>query len=111
MTPELSNALAQLAAKLGVSVEILWPTLVAHARLDAISLLVGSSIMAILAFIGATKAIKGGHNSKYDDGAFYFLGALLIVIGIFCFGFALSSISDCIYPQASALQTLLHSVR
>ena len=111
MTPELSQALAQLATKLGVSVEILWPTLVAHARLDAICLLVASSIIAISAFIGAAKAIKTGRNSGYDDAHFYLLAGLLIVLGLMCFGFALSSISDCIYPQANAFQTLLHSVR
>jgi hypothetical protein len=58
MTPELQNKLAELADKLGVSVEHLWGVLVRQAYIDGIATLGGSLLLLILLWLAAANAKK-----------------------------------------------------
>lgn len=108
MTPELQNTLANLASKLGTSVEKLWPLLVARTRFEAI---IGVIFGAAGAFV-CYRAIKKAANGKRDHYGDWELPNILIVgIGSIAFTILLcasvSSIPDIFFPEVGAIKTIL----
>ena len=109
MTPELSTTLASLAQKLGVSVEYLWPKLVAHARASAIT----SAVVGALAITVAIFILKSVHKNMvgdtYDDDMGPIMIAVFAVIALLAATLMVSSsIPDALFPEAAALHSLLH---
>lgn len=112
MSPELSKTLAELAQKLGTSVEHLWPILVGQARLDAIVAVVGCGVGAVAAtFICRMAFVRMGKPKQdfMDDhalgwGVVMVLASIATLILALC---AMSSISAVFYPEAQVIKNLL----
>ena len=120
MSQELSNALAQLAAKLGTSVEHLWPLLVRKAYIDAWMLM---AFALGLIFAGLSMSAYGyGKLRKAPTDVPYverttrqdievstargltFIPLLVALVGVII---AITDISDICVPEVSAIKNLL----
>lgn len=109
MTPELSNTLAQLANKLGVSAERLWPILVAREKTEALfglgfSVLCG--VAAVLLAFKARRSIRKDRGGPSEVTFFSISGSAVLSI-IFLVG-SIGSYVDYKYPEIAAVKTLLH---
>jgi len=108
MTPELNQTLAQLAHKLGCSVEYLWPILVKHARLDALCGIFFCALISGAAIYGAKRFHRAYLNDKAWDRHEWLMGAwILLLIGTLALLGVFSNIPDAIYPQAAAIKAIL----
>lgn len=103
MTPEISKALAELANKLGTSVEYLWPLMVKHALVTSVTTLVVCSIITIACLIAAHWSYK--IFKEEGDCLGLMFGAALVAV-MFA-SVALSCIPDIIVPEAAAIKSLL----
>ena len=102
MNPELSKVLADLAAKLGTSVEHLWPVLVAERRLDSIIAIAIGATFATLGAIFFRKGLKV-HNEA-DRIVVLVVTAIAFIVGVCTTGGFLSS---AVYPEAAIISKLL----
>lgn len=111
MSPDLPNTLTYWAQKLGVSVERIWPQLVAQVKLDAWIAIITCSILGTIAGILGWGFHKRASQliTDYDDGAvnyviraiISYLLAFVALIVILC------NISNLVYPESVALQLLV----
>ena len=103
MTPEISKALAELANKLGTSVEYLWPMMVKHEFVTSVTCLVVYTILSIVLFCASYKCLK-----ELRDGE-DMVGAMLLsfVAGFAFSALAIVQIPDIIVPEAAAIKSLL----
>lgn len=90
MSEQLSNTLAELAQKLGVTVEILWDALFKQAKLMPTMLIIYISIYVV----SLTSFIFGWRwaNKKYDiwdDHLGFGIGIILFIIIFLLFGFGI----------------------
>ena len=112
MTPELQNTLAMLAQKLGTSVEHLWPILVAKTKIDAGIGIIWMGVLGFTMALIAWQAFKELHK-KHDfcSDAPLGWGLLMAITGISAcvlLSCAVCTIGDFIYPEAAAIQGLIH---
>lgn len=105
MTPEISKALAELANKLGTSVEHLWPLMVKHEVATSVTALVAGSIFSIGLFFLAYKLYR--YTSDDGDGVFDFPVIMAACLGLMLAVFSLAEIPDIIVPEAAAIKSLL----
>lgn len=109
MDPNLSKVLADLAAKLGTSVEQLWPVLVAHTRLSAIITVISLLVSSIALGAAAAWMFKPDDNrSSFDDGSCKMVGSLLAFIAFLILMACLCCIPDIVYPEIYALKSILN---
>lgn len=104
MTPEISKALAELANKLGTSVEYLWPMMVKHEVATSVTALVAGLIFSIGLFILAYKLYRYTNDDGYGDA---FPAILAACLGLMLAVFSLAEIPDIIVPEAAAIKSLL----
>lgn len=109
MTPELQNTLAALAAKLGVTIEYLWPKLVGHAQVGAWSTIIFCAVGIVGSAFALRWCIKTGLAPKDE------LVYLLSSTGLFVFTTLMialpivltSKVPDAIFPEAAAIKSIL----
>lgn len=104
MTPEISKALAELANKLGTSVEYLWPMMVKHEVATSVTALVAGLVFSIGFFFLAYKLYRCADDDVCGDTFPAFLAACL---GLLLAVFSLTEIPDIIIPEAAAIKSLL----
>ena len=103
MTPEISRALAELANKLGTSVEYLWPMMVKHEVVTSVTALVVCSVISIASLFAAYKLFRLiGENEEV-----VFPMLLSALLGLCLLPFGLAEIPDIIVPEAAAIKSLL----
>lgn len=107
MNPELSKALTDLALRLGTSADKFFPMLVAKAKLDATLAVWGFGIGAVLGFAVIALLIYAVIKWEWDEITLVPLAitATITVIFLCC---SIGSIGDYRYPEAAALQSLVH---
>jgi hypothetical protein len=117
MTPELSNRLAELAAKLGISVEHLWSVLVRQAYIDGLSslgtmLLCGViAIGVVYAFLYLRRKYEAAEKREFwvyppPPIDLFFLGAALAVLLVIASANFYWVISDFFNPEFYAFRQL-----
>lgn len=119
MNTEVTKLLSELAAKLGTTVEYLWPLLVRKELINAWMGAIAGGLMALAAGAASVKAfrkmkqklVKTSHDSfggNHNDEVLL-LGSsawlLLVIAGIGIF-VVLGSVSDICVPEASALRAI-----
>lgn len=104
MTPEISKALAELANKLGTSVEYLWPMMVKHEVATSVTALVVGLIASIGFFFIAYKLFRCANDDGCGD---FFPTILAACLGLLLAVFPLTEIPDIIVPEAAAIKSLL----
>lgn len=104
MTPEISKALAELANKLGTSVEYLWPLMVKHEVATSVTAMVAGLIFSIGSFFLAYKLYRNTRDDCYRDT---FPAILVACLGLLLAVFSLTEIPDIIVPEAAAIKSLL----
>ena len=103
MTPEISKVLAELANKLGTSVEYLWPMMVKHEVATSVTALVACSVFSVAGFFTAYKLYR---LIEQEEGVILpMLMAALLGLCLMLFG--LVEIPDIIVPEAAAIKSLL----
>ena len=103
MTPEISKALAELANKLGTSVEYLWPMMVKHEVATSVTTLVACSVISIAGFFAAYKLYR--LIEKNEEVVLPML--LSALLGLCLMPFGLAEIPDIVVPEAAAIKSLL----
>lgn len=117
----VSDLLRELAAKLGTTMEYLWPRLVAKTRLDYIgSLVVLVVVVIILAavcrrFLLAFRAKPAKDASGYSgnrevEGTCLTISAIVLTLASILLAICLSQIGTLFYPEATAIERLLCAV-
>jgi len=110
MKPDLSTVLAQLAEKLGTSVEHLWPILVARERVAALLTIIFLGFMFVLGLLGWgfwTRSVRQreAKGVPVGDAWFGIVGAaiwlVVILIAMCC------NTINYLFPEISALKTIL----
>jgi hypothetical protein len=107
MNPEVSKLLADIAAKLGTTIEYLWPKLVGHAQAVATThfyvWMIGGVALAIIAIALLAPAFLA------DDDKFETCMASIVFIGLsLCCAFgAADNYANKKFPEAAALQELV----
>ena len=104
MTPEISKALAELANKLGTSVEYLWPLMVKHEVATSVTVMVAGLILSIGLFFIAYKLYRNTRDDYYSDT---FPAIVVACLGLILAVFSLAEIPDIIVPEAAAIKSLL----
>lgn len=111
MNPELQNTLAQLAQKMGTTVERLWPMLVEKQKLDSLLILISFGVLGVVSLlivlVCVFKMIWPSRNDFFYDFPFempiLFFGFTTIIFS----AVAISAIPDYVYPEAATVQTLI----
>lgn len=110
MNPELQNTLAQLAQKMGTSVERLWPMLVAKQKLDSFLIMATfgtlGAVCILILLIPVYFFIKDFKEFGIDSPSVL----PIIILGLLALIFSavsISAIPDYVYPEAATVQTLL----
>ena len=103
MTPEISKVLAELANKLGTSVEYLWPLMVKHEVAGSVTALVVCIVTSIVSFFAAYKLFR---LIGEDDGVVFPM-VLCALLGLCLAPLGLAEIPDIIVPEAAAIKSLL----
>ena len=105
MNLNLSDALAQLAQKLGTTADRVFPMLVAKAKFDALLCMWVFGSVAVLGLAVVVFLIYAVVAWDWDDITFLPIGLTALLVVVFSI-LAVSGISDYRYPEASALQSL-----
>lgn len=106
MNPELQQTLTALANKLGTSVERLWPMLVSKERFEAIlGMVIGFGGAAALAWLVCY--IWPRYDELYDKFPVLTVASFSIIMGLIFVMVAICSIPQAVFPEASAIQSLL----
>ena len=103
MTPEISKALAELANKLGTSVEYLWPLMVKHELAKSVAGLVAFSVLSVVAFFCSYLCLKETRDGEEMIGTML----LALMAGVAFGAVAVGFIPDIIVPEAAAVKSLL----
>lgn len=108
MTPELQNALAELATKLGTTADRVLPMLAEKVKFEAFVYMATFGTGAALALAATAVCVYGIRNWDWEEYDFTF-PSLMGSIGLFLLLTiaAISNISNYRYPEAKALQTLV----
>lgn len=116
---KIADLLEKLAAKLGVTVEYLWPLLVKKTQIDWIASMATSVLILVIGIISSVIAVKlidrFFANNPHD---FPGLGAVLAAAGLACtfIGFIstitdLGRISAYFVPEAATIHNLIEMLR
>jgi hypothetical protein len=104
MNEQLSNTLSQLAAKLGVSVETLWPMLIQREQRLSFTLSIFFAAICMGLVVTLTKKYITLSSSETCALKWSITGMLVVcVIMLIC------CIFDAIYPEASVVLQLLRA--
>lgn len=106
MNPEVTKLLSELAAKMGTTIEYLWPKLVGHAQAEATVLFWGLTILGGLILLAALACFLWGLFGDGDEGSFF--GAIIATLLCVLAGIgAASQYADKRFPEAAVIQKLL----
>jgi hypothetical protein len=122
MNPELAKALAELATKLGTSIEYLWPKMVLHAKASAITgVCFGSLFFAVCITVSILsyyhgckcKAMSKTYFSRsFDEDFQVFIIRLLryvpIAFALFAYFWVAYKIPDLVVPETAAIRSLIN---
>lgn len=104
MNEELQKTIAELAEKMGISLEKLWPILVADRRLDNIMGLAASICFMILSAISFAALWRHDEIEEFARMCGVLFSICIFIICLFC---VFASISPIIYPEAAVIRSLL----
>ena len=109
MTPEISRALAELANKLGTSVEYLWPMMVKHEVATSVAGLIACLLVAAALFFSAYRMLRFFMSDKYVMELDFELAlvGMVAILGVVFVCISLGEIPDIIVPEAAAIKSLL----
>ena len=109
MTPEISKALAELANKLGTSVEYLWPLMVKHEVATSVAAMVSCALISFALLFGAYRLLRFFMSDKYvmDLDVEYVAVGLIAILGAVFAIISICEIPDIIIPEAAAIKSLL----
>ena len=108
-----TELLEQLAAKLGTTVETLWPQCVGGVWVDALVTVVVLVLLAALLVCARRTALKKCVASDDDAGAVIVelvFGFLAVMFLIACADFGGEALAALMYPEGAALRELLKMV-
>lgn len=114
MTEELSNKLAILAEKLGISVEHLWNVLIYEQYIDPIQSGIIFLLCGTMAFIFFKITIHCYKKNNNNDGWLYWLGIIAVIsfglVTFIYFFVTLQDILDLLNPEYAAISKLIEKI-
>lgn len=106
--------LDKVAAKLGTTVEYVWPWFVKQQYIDAFYYLFISAIIWGVVFVGLRFSVKHSIYKEDHEELWCFVLIVLIVAGLIAAAFLVIGIfefPDVFNPELHALRDIIHSVR
>ncbi len=105
MNPEVTKLLSDLAAKLGTTIEYLWPKLVGHAQAEATAWFWVFIIAGSILLLAALTCFLWSAFGEGDEGSFF--GALVAtVLCALAFLGSATQYADRRFPEAVAIHRL-----